>query len=155
MDNTRITGGIVTNNPFTCTTYTISGEVQAAVLVTRRSYGALLVWEDAEAKRCGSTTDKYSTKAGFDAGVAVRMGSAPCATAHAGTIIHDPELDTFPATIRCHDANSEIYSVTICREMITVASYTDDAILAKVETWTDGVRYLPNPPAFPGALCHL
>ncbi|MFA7304313.1 MAG: hypothetical protein WC015_07385, partial [Methanoregula sp.] len=78
----------------------------------------------------------------FDAGVAVRMGSAPCATAHAGTLIHEPGRDTFSATIRCHDANSEIYSVTISREMITVASYTDDAILAKVETWADGVPAL-------------
>ena len=125
-----------------CTTNTVSGEVQAAVLVTKRSHGAALVQKNAEAKRCGSTTDKYSTKAGFDTGVAVLMGSAPCATAHAGTIIHDPELDTFPATIRCHDANSEIYSVTASREMITVASYTDDAILAKVETWADSVPAL-------------
>jgi len=96
-----IVDGIVTNNPFTCTTYTVSGEVQAAVAITKRSYGAALIWKNAEAKRCGSTSDKYSTKAGFDAGVAVLMGSAPCATAHAGTIIHDPERDTFSAPFRC------------------------------------------------------
>jgi len=40
------------------------------------------------------------------------------------------------------DANSENYSVTISCEMITVASYTDDAILAKVETWADSVPAL-------------
>jgi len=67
------------------------------------------------------------------------MGSAPCATAHSGTIIHDPERDTFSAKIRCHDAKSEIYSVTISYEMITVVSYTDDTILARVETWADNV----------------
>jgi len=137
-----IVDAVVTNNPFSCTAYTVSGEAQAAVAITKRSYGAALVWEDAEAKRCGSTTEKYSTKAGFDAGVTVLMGSVPLATAHAGTCIHDPELDTFSATLRCHDANGELYSVTVARESVTVSSYSDDAVLAKVETWADGVPAL-------------
>jgi hypothetical protein len=137
-----IVNAVVSGNPFTCTTYTVSGETQAAVAITKRSYGAALVWEDEDAKRVGVTSDKYSTKAGFDAGVAVLMGSAPLATAHVGTCIHDPELDTYSATIRCHDANGELYTVTVTREMISVASYSDDAILAKVETWADGVTAL-------------
>jgi hypothetical protein len=137
-----IVDAVVSGNPFTCTTYTVSGETQAAVAITKRSYGAALVWEDEDAKRVGVTSDKYSTKAGFDAGVAVLMGSAPLATAHVGTCIHDPELDTYSATIRCHDANGELYTVTVTREMISVASYSDDAILAKVETWADGVTAL-------------
>jgi len=137
-----IVDAVVTNNPFACTAYTVSGEAQAAVAITKRSYGVALVWENAEAKRCGSTTEKYETHAGFDAGVAILMGSAPLATAHAGTCIHDPELDTFSATIRCHDANGELYTVTVARETITVTSYSDNAILAKVETWADGVPAL-------------
>jgi len=129
---------VVTDNPFACTAYTVGGDAMAAVAITKRSYGARLVWEDNDAKNAGITTDKYNTKNGFNAGVAVIMANAPLATAHAGTCIHDPDLDTFTATIRCHDANGEIYYVGLTREQISVTSYSDDAILAKVETWADG-----------------
>ncbi len=137
-----IVNGVVTDNPFTCTTYTMSGVTMDAVAITKRAYGASLVWEDAEAKKRGTTTEKYDTPAGFNAGVAIIMASAPLATQHGGTCIHDPDLDTYSATIRCHDANSEVYTVTVSRDHIDVTSYSDDAILAKVETWADGVAAL-------------
>jgi hypothetical protein len=129
---------VVTNNPFACTAYTVGGVAMNPVEITKRSYGARLVWEDVDAKNVGTTTEKYSTKAGFNAGVAVIMANAPLATAHVGTPIHDPDLDTYSATIRCHDANGEVYTVTVSRDHIDVTSYSDDAILAKVETWADG-----------------
>ncbi|GAB6286526.1 MAG: hypothetical protein STSR0009_27270 [Methanoregula sp.] len=46
------------------------------------------------------------------------MASAPLATAHTGTIIHDPELDGFSATLRCHDPNGEIYAVNFTRDRL-------------------------------------
>jgi hypothetical protein len=137
-----IVGAIVTDNPFACTAYTVSGEAMDAVAITKRTYGASLVWEDAEAKKRGTTTEKYDTSTGFNAGVAVIMANAQLATAHVGTCIHDPDLDTYSATVRCHDANGELYNVTLSRDHIDVTSYSDDAILAKVETWADGVAAL-------------
>jgi len=50
--------------------------------------------------------------------------------------------DSFSATIRCHDANGELYNVTFSRDRVTVQSYSDNAILAKVETWADTVPAL-------------
>ncbi|MFA5212299.1 MAG: hypothetical protein WC406_03100 [Methanoregula sp.] len=38
-----IVDAVVTNNPFTCTAYTVSGETQAAVAITKRSNGVALV----------------------------------------------------------------------------------------------------------------
>jgi hypothetical protein len=137
-----LVNAVVSSNPFTCTAYTVGGVAMAAVAITRRSFGARLVWEDTEAKNVGNTTEKYSTKAGFNAGIAIIMASAPLATQHGGTCIHDPDLDTYSATIRCHDGNSEVYTVTVSRDHIDVTSYSDDAILAKVETWADGVAAL-------------
>ncbi|MCX6689551.1 MAG: hypothetical protein NTZ39_07685 [Methanoregula sp.] len=137
-----IVDGVVTDNPFTCTTYTVSGETMDAVAITKRSYGARLVWEDAEAKNVGNTTERYDTSAGFNAGVAIIMESAPLATQHGGTCSHDPDLDTYSATLRCHDANGELYTVTVSRDHIDVSSYSDDAILAKVEAWADSVPTL-------------
>ena len=48
----------------------------------------------------------------------------------------------FRAILRCHDPNSEIYYVNFARDRLSGMSYSDDAILAKVETWADGVAAL-------------
>ena len=47
------------------------------------------------------------------------------------------EEDTFSATLKCHDASGEIYYVAFSREQVRVTSYSDDAILATIETWAD------------------
>ncbi len=54
--------------------------------------------------------------------------------AHADTPVHDAENDSFSATLRCHDANGELYNVTFSRDRVTLQSYSDDAIRTKVET---------------------
>jgi len=71
--------------------------------------------------------------------VTVIMASDPLATAHTGTIIHDPELDGYSATLRCHDPNGGIYSVNFTRDRLIVSSSSDDAIPAKVDTRADPV----------------
>ncbi len=137
-----IVASVVTDNPFECVAYMSAGVNHNPVEKTKETYTARLVYEDTNAINVGSTVDKYNTIAGFNAGVAVIMASAPLATAHTGTAIHDPDKDTFAATLRCHDANGEIYYVNFARDRLSVTSYSDDAILAKVETWADGVAAL-------------
>ena len=137
-----IVQSVITDNPFECVAYMTAGVNHNPVEKTKESYTARLVFENTDAINVGSTVDKYNTIAGFNAGVAVIMGSAPLATAHTGTAIHDPDKDTFSATLRCHDANGEIYYVNFARDRLSVTSYSDDAILAKVETWADGVAAL-------------
>ncbi|MFA7302879.1 MAG: hypothetical protein WC015_00085, partial [Methanoregula sp.] len=94
------------------------------------------------AKNVGTSTEKYNTIAGFNAGIALLMADTDLATAHGGTIIHDPEEDSYSATLKCHDANGELYFVNFARDQLSVSSYSDDAILAKVETWADTVTAL-------------
>ena len=137
-----IVASVITDNPFTCVAYMSAGVNHNPVEKTRETYTARLVYEDTNAINVGSSTEKYNTITGFNAGVAVIMASAPLATAHTGTAIHDPDKDTFSATLRCHDANGEIYYVNFARDRMSVTSYSDDAILAKVETWADGVAAL-------------
>ena len=86
--------------------------------------------------------DRYNSIAGFAAGVAILMANAPLATAHGGTAIHDPDEDSYSATLKCHDANGELYFVNFSRDRMIVASYSEDAILAKVETWADTIAGL-------------
>jgi hypothetical protein len=56
--------------------------------------------------------------------------------------VHEPSKDIFPATLKCHDANGELYNLTFSRDRITLQSYSDDAIRTKVETWADTVPQL-------------
>ncbi len=137
-----IVASVVTDNLFACVAYMSAGVNHNPVEKTRESYTARLVYEDEDAKNVGSTSERYNTIAGFNAGVAVIMASAPLATAHTGTAIHDPELDGYSATLRCHDPNGEIYYVNFARDRLSVTSYSDDAILAKVDTWADTVTAL-------------
>ena len=82
--------------------------------------------------------------AGYTAGATALMAAADLTltTAHAGTPAHDAGDDSFSATVRCHDPNGELYNVTFSRDRVTVQSYSDNAILAKVETWADTVPEL-------------
>ena len=137
-----IVQSVITDNPFACVAYMTAGVNHNPVEKTKETYTARLVYEDTNAINVGSSVEKYNTITGFAAGVAVIMASAPLATAHTGTAIHDPDKDTFSATLRCHDPNGEIYYVNFARDRLSVTSYSDDAILAKVDTWADTVAGL-------------
>jgi hypothetical protein len=49
-----------------------------------------------------------------------------------GTPPHDRANDRFSATLKCHDLNGEVYSVTFTRDRIIISSYADDAIMNRV-----------------------
>ena len=85
---------------------------------------------------------RFDTIAGFNTGVCLIMANTALATAHNGTTIHDLDEDGFSATLRCHDPNGEIYSVTFTRDQISISSYSNDAILGKAGTWADTVTAL-------------
>ena len=137
-----IVGSVITDNPFECVAYMTAGVTHDPVEKTNESYAARLVYEDVDAKNVGTSSERYNTIAGFNAGVAIIMANAPIATAHGGTANHDPDVDSYSATLRCHDANGEIYYVNFARDRISVTSYSADSILAKVETWADSVPAL-------------
>ena len=137
-----IIGSVITDNPFACVAYMTAGVTHDPVEKTKETYTARIVYEDTNAKNVGTSVEKYNTIAGLNTGVAIIMANAPLATAHGGTATHDPDEDSYSATLKCHDANGELYMVNFSRERMTVTSYSDDAILAKVETWADTVAVL-------------
>ena len=137
-----IVGSVITDNPFACVAYMTAGVTHDPVEKTKESYTARLVYEDTNAKNVGTSVEKYNTITGLNAGVAVIMANAPLATAHGGTAIHDPDEDSYSATLKCHDANGELYFVNFSRDRLTVTSYSADAILTKVETWADTIAGL-------------
>jgi hypothetical protein len=137
-----IVQSVITDNPFGCVAYMTAGENHAPVEKSREGYTVRLVYEDAEAKSIGTASHKFSTLAGFNAGVTALLAAAAVSTAHGGTVIHDAENDSFTATLRCHDANGELYMLSFSRDRVSLTSYSDEAIRTAVETWADTVPAL-------------
>ena len=137
-----IVQSVITGNPFACTAYETAGVNHAPVEKTKENYVAKIVYQDSNAKTVGSHSDKFSTIAGFNAGATAMLGSAPLTAAHGGTPVRDPDNETYSATLKCHDANGEIYMVTFGRKSVSLTSYSDDAIRTRLETWADTVAAL-------------
>ena len=137
-----IVQSVVTSNPFACVAYMTAGESHPAVEKTKEGYTAKLVYQDTDAKTVGTGSHKFNTLAGFNAGVTALLAAAAVSTAHGGSVVHDIGSDAFSATLRCHDANGELYMVNFSRDRVTITSYEDDAIRTKVETWADSVAAL-------------
>ena len=139
---TAVVDDITANNPFGCTPYDAGGVAQPAVEKTREAYTARIAYENNEAQTVGTVTAKCPTVAAYTANVATVLGNAALATAMGGTAVHVTDDDTFSAVIKCHDANGELYTVTIGREVVSVSSYSADSILTTVEAWADSVPAL-------------
>ena len=137
-----IVQSVITDNPFACVAYMTAGESHPAVEKTKESFTAKFFYQDGDAENVGNGSHKFNTLAGFNAGVTAVLAASAISTAHGGTVIHDADKDTFSATLKCHDANGELYMVNFGRERISISSYSDDAIRTKVETWADTVAAL-------------
>jgi len=137
-----IVQSVITDNPFECVAYMTAGENHDPVEKTKEYYTAKIVYQDAEANTVGTVSDRYTTIAGFNSGAAALLASTALATAHGGTPYRDTDNESFSATLRCHDANGEIYVVNFSRQRVSITSYSDDVIRTRVETWADTVAAL-------------
>jgi hypothetical protein len=137
-----IVQSVITDNPFACTSYESAGVSHAPVEKTKEAYVVKIVYQDTEGKTTGTDSSKFNSLAGFSAGAAALLADTDLATAHGGTAARDTAAETYSATLKCHDANGEIYMVTFGREQVSLTSYSDDAIRTKVETWADTVAAL-------------
>jgi hypothetical protein len=137
-----IVAQVIATNPFGCVAYMTAGTNHPGVEKTREKYTVRFVYEGTMAENTGNGSHSFDTIAGYTAGITALAGAAGVSAAHGGTFLHDPAEDSFSATIRCHDPNGELYNVVFSRDRVSVQSYSDDAILAKVETWADGVAAL-------------
>jgi len=59
-----------------------------------------------------------------------------------GTPARDFGGEKYTATLKCHDANGEIYYVNFSRDQVSLTSYSDEAIRSRLETWADTVAAL-------------
>jgi hypothetical protein len=134
--------GVITNNPLQCTTYNEAGSDHPPVERSRQGYTARILYEDANAKTVAIITVRAPTIAAFTSAANQLMANNALALALGGTPFRDTENEKFATTLRCHDANGELYFVNFSREQVTLTSFSDDAIRSRVETWADTVPVL-------------
>ena len=137
-----IVAGVVSGNPFGCTAYQYGSETHPAVEKTKERYTAKIAYQDTEAKTVGLVSAQSPSLAAYNANVTALLANAAVATAMGGTAVHAAEDDTFSATLKCHAASGEIFTLALSRTAVTLASYEDDAIRAAVEAWADTVPAL-------------
>jgi hypothetical protein len=138
----NIVQGVVTNNSFQCTMYNQGGVDYPGVFRSKQGYTARVIYQDEFAKTIALITVRAPTIAAFTA-VANQIAADPdLATALGGTPVRDYGGEKYAATLKCHDANGELYFVNFSREQVTLTSYSDEAIRSRVETWADTVAAL-------------
>ncbi len=128
---------VIDTNPFQCVDFARAGVNVPGVSRGNESYTARVVFEDANAKVAGTVSAKAKTVAGPNGIAAALLADSALATAIGGTPVRDIPNETYSATLKCHDANGEDYTVTIARKSVTISSYEDAAIVTRVETWAD------------------
>ena len=137
-----IVQSVITGNPLACVSYMTAGVNHAPVEKTKETYVAKVNYQDASAKVVGNESGKFTSIAGFTAGVTALLGNAALTAAHGGTPARDSDNETFSATLKCHDPNGELFMLTFSRSQVSLTSYSDDAIRTRVETWADSVPAL-------------
>jgi len=134
--------GVVTNNPFQCTTYNAGGADHPGVERSKQGYTARVIYQDSDARPIAVITLRAPTITSFTSVAGLLVANSAIATAIGGTPFRDLGNEKYAATLKCHDANGEIYFVNFSREQVTLTSFSDDAIRSKVETWADTVAAL-------------
>jgi len=83
------------------------------------------------------STAKASTVAGYTAAATALVGNTALATAIGRDPIQYNEGERYSISLTCHDANGEDYTVTFARKTVTISSYEDNTIVARLNTWAD------------------
>jgi len=139
---TRVVRGLVRSNPLGCTAYRGTKKTHPPLEIVREMYTAKFVYTSEKGKQVGTGQEMYDSVDGYELGVAAMISNMANIAAHRGKVRHIRETDHFFTLIKCHDPEKGLFFVSISRDRMTVASYTDDAILNRVETWAETVPAL-------------
>jgi hypothetical protein len=133
---------LILQNPLGCTSYRTVKKHHPPVVKVRERYTAKFVYEDIRKKQIGSSSEVYDSIEGYQDGIHAVLSNMANGTAHRGKAQHLPGADHFSVILKCHDPGGEMYFLSLARDRITVASYTDDAIRRNVGKWTERIPAL-------------
>ncbi|MDD1724964.1 MAG: hypothetical protein LUQ07_07530 [Methanospirillum sp.] len=137
-----IVNGVVSDNPWGCTSYESGGRTLAPVRVTKQYVSGKVVFENTEGSTVGTISVNAPSSSAFETDISTILANAALATAMGGTASHDSSGDNFSTALSCHATNGEVFKVTFTREKVTISGYEDDSILTTIETWADTVAAL-------------
>ena len=137
-----IVQSVITDNPFACVGYTYEGKNHDPVEKTNEVYTARIFYKGNNGNIVGTTEITFNSSTDYESGVATIPANTQLATSQAGIAIHDSKFDLYSTTLKCHDANDEIYYVVFTRDYVMLANYSDDSIRTGFETWADSVASL-------------
>ena len=72
---------------------------------------------DSDAKTVGTDSAGSALHRRGSCGATALLGNAALTATHGGTPARDTAHETYSATLKCHDANGEIYMVTFGRQV--------------------------------------
>jgi hypothetical protein len=133
---------LVVDNSLKCRSYRSVRKSHKPVEKVREMYTAKFVYEDAKGKRVGTGSETYNSVQGYRRGIAAVISNMANIASHGGNPRHTLAADMFAVTLRCNDPEHGLYFVSLARNRITVSSYGDDAVLARVGMWADTVPAL-------------
>jgi hypothetical protein len=137
-----IVQSVITDNPFSCVGYTSDGNNHAPVEKIKEVYTARILYKDNNANIVSTSEETFNSSAEYKSGVAAILANTQLATGQDGIVVHDSKFDLYSATLKCHDVNGESYNVVFTREDVILATYSDDSIRTKFETWADTIASL-------------
>jgi hypothetical protein len=130
------------NNPLACISYRYRRRPHPPVERVREMYTAKFTYTNPKGKRVGRTSEVYDSVEGYETGVAAVIANVANREAHRGKVKHLPAADLFSVMLKCHDPAGGSYILSIARDHVTLASYTNDAIRLRVETWIKSIPAL-------------
>ena len=126
-----------------CVPYTSPSQgPRPAAEITAQYYAGRVSYQNTMGRVIATITIRAPNKAAFDTARTEIYGNTAIETAIGGTAIYDQMTDTFSTTVRCNSASGDIFNVAFTRKSVRVTSYNDDAVLAALETWADGISAL-------------
>jgi len=137
-----IVRSLVHQNPLGCTSYMTAKRNHPPVEVVREMYTAKFAYLNPDGKQIGRGLDMYDSIEGYQTGIAAVISNMANIASHRGKVKHIPGADLFSVLLKCHDPDGGMFFLSIARDRVTLASYSDDAIRTRVETWADSVPAL-------------
>jgi hypothetical protein len=129
-------------NPLECTYYRSAKKHHPPVEIVREMYTAKFNYLDEKGKRIGTSSELHNSIEGYQTGIAAVISNMANIASHRGKVKHLPDADLFSVLMKCHDADGELFFLSIARDRITLSSYTNDSIRKRIEQWTDSVPAL-------------
>ena len=131
-------------NPLGASDYMTAGETTDGVSTASEYYKATIEYVNTLGETLGTIVIDAPTRTAYDDIIAELLATTAITQAYGAdtTANRNTAKDSWNVRLKIHDPAGEIYYLSFTRKDLKISSYESDTILAKVETWADGVTAL-------------